>query len=84
MIKNTLYFSGPGGLSVGVYVVVVAEVVAGGDGVEPGLVVEVPADGALDAFFELEGGLPAELALQLAAVDGVTQVVASAVGDVCD
>ena len=48
------------------------------------MVVEVPADGFFDAFLELEGGFPAEFALELGGVDGVAHVVAGAVGDVGD
>ena len=72
------------GSAAGVHFVVVAEVVAGGDGVEPFGVVEVPADGFLYPFLELQRGFPSELALELAGVDGVAHVVALAVGDVGD
>ena len=67
-----------------IHLLIVALVVARGDVVHPLLVVEVPADGALDAFLELERGFPAEFALQLAAVYGIAHVVAEAVGDVGD
>ena len=67
-----------------IHFLVVALVVAGGDVVHPVLVVEIPADGLLDAFLELEGGLPAELALELARVDGVAHVVTQAVGHIGD
>ena len=71
-------------LSFIIHLLIIPLVVARSDVVHPFLVVEVPADGALDAFLELERGLPAELALQLAAVYGVAHVVAEAVGDVGD
>ena len=67
-----------------VHLLVVLLVLAGGDAVHPLLVVEVPAHGLLDALLELEARLPAELALQLAAVDGVAHVVPLAVGHVGD
>lgn len=67
-----------------VHVVVIFLVVAGGDVVHPVLIVEIPADGLLDAFLELERGLPTEFALEFAGIDGVAHVVAEAVGDVGD
>lgn len=54
-----------------VHVVVVALVVSGGDVVHPVLMIEVPADGLLDALLKLQGWFPPELALELAGVDGV-------------
>lgn len=52
------------------------------DGAPPGLVGDVPVDGGLQAPGEVGVGRPpAELALQLRAVDGVAAVVAGAVGD---
>ncbi len=65
-----------------IHFLVVAFVVAGGDVVHPVLMVKIPTNGVLDAFFELERGFPTEFALQLAAVDGVAHIVAEAVGDV--
>lgn len=48
----------------------------------PGLVLDVPVDGLLQALGEVGVGRPpAELALELGAVDGVAAVVAGAVGD---
>ena len=48
----------------------------------PGLVGDVPVDGGLQALGEVGVGRPpAQLALQLGAVDGVAAVVAGAVGD---
>lgn len=48
----------------------------------PGLVLDVPVDGGLQALGEVGVGRPpAQLALQLRAVDGVAAVVAGAVGD---
>ena len=71
-------------LPVRVHVFVILHVVAGGDVVHPVLVVEVPADGLLDALLELERRLPAQLALQLGGIDGVAHVVAGAVRDIGD
>ena len=50
--------------------------------VQPGLVVEVPADGLLDAFLELKGGFPAQFALEFRGVDGVAGIVTETVGDI--
>lgn len=48
----------------------------------PGLVLDVPVDGGLEPLGEVGVGRPpAELALELRAVDGVAAVVAGAVGD---
>ena len=71
-------------LAVFVHLVVVLLVGAGGDVVEPLLIVQVPADGLLYALFKLQARLPAQLALQLAAVDGIAEVVSGTVGDVGD
>ena len=67
-----------------IHFLVILFIFAGSDVVHPGLVVEVPADGALDAFLELEAGLPTQLALQLGTVDGIAQVVPGAVGHIGD
>ena len=48
------------------------------------MVLEVPADRLFDPLLELQAGLPAQLALEFARVDGVAQVVSRAVGDVGD
>ena len=50
----------------------------------PILMSEIPSDGLLDAVLELRLRLPAELRVDLRRVDGVTAVVALAVGDVLD
>ncbi len=71
-------------LSIPIHLLVVLLVFAAGDAAHPGLVVEVPADGLLEALLELEGRLPAELPLELPAVDGIAKVVAGAVGDESD
>ena len=48
----------------------------------PGLVLDVPVDGGLEALGEVGVGRPpAQLALELGGVDGVAAVVAGAVGD---
>lgn len=44
--------------------------------------VEVPADGLLNALLELEGRFPAEFALEFARVDGIAHVVPETVGDI--
>ncbi len=54
------------------------------DVVAPGTVFQVPGDGFGEARFEGLLGLPAELALQLGAVDRVAAVVAGPVGHVGD
>ena len=41
-------------------------------------------DSFLDSFLELQAGLPAQFPLEFARVDGVSQVVACAVGDIRD
>lgn len=48
-----------------VYLFVVLLVGTRGDVAHPLLVVEVPVDSLLDALFELQRGLPAQLVLQL-------------------
>ena len=48
------------------------------------MVLEVPADGLFDPLFELQAGLPAQLVFEFARVDGVSQVVTRAVGDIRD
>ncbi|MPN05701.1 hypothetical protein SDC9_152954 [bioreactor metagenome] len=46
--------------------------------------VEVPADGFFNTFFELQRWLPSEFVFQLGGVDGITQVVAGTVGNIGD
>ena len=82
--QNHLQELYPSLLTIAIHHFIILLVVAGGDVVHPCLVVEVPSHGLLDAFLELQAGFPSELALELAAVDGVAQVVAGAVGDVGD
>ena len=45
---------------------------------------EVPIDGARQPFFDRHGWLPAQLVADAAGVDGVTQIMAGAVGDEAD
>ena len=52
--------------------------------VEPLLVLEIPLHGLFYSFLELERGFPAKFCLKLARVDGVTGIMAKAVGNVCD
>ena len=63
---------------------VIIQIIAGGDVIQPLLVVEVPTDSLFDAFLELEGGFPSEFVLELGGVDGITKVMTGAVGDVGD
>ena len=58
-----------------------AAVDAGADALPPGAVVEIPADRPRQAALDALLRRPAELALDLARVDGVAEVVAGAVGD---
>lgn len=60
---------------------VVPQILPGGDIVHPPLIVQIPADGLLKAFFELQGRFPTEFALEFGGVDGVALIVARAVGD---
>ena len=46
------------------------------------MVIEIPADGFFDTFFELEGRFPAQFLLELRGVDRVAQVVPGAVSDI--
>ena len=47
-----------------IHLLVVFLVLAGGDVIQPGLVVQVPADGFLYTFLKLQGGFPTQLFLQ--------------------
>jgi hypothetical protein len=49
--------------------------------IHPLLIFQIPSDRLFDTLFKLQGWFPAELFLQLCRVDGVTGVVAEAVGD---
>src|SRR5271154_583487 len=53
-------------------------------GLHPFLLVQIPADGFTDALLELVRGCPAQFALDLGGVNGITAVVAGAVFDVGD
>jgi len=59
-------------------------VVTAGDIVHPVLVVEIPANCFLNAFLELEAGLPSEFTLEFGGVDGIASIVSQTVGDVGD
>ena len=65
-----------------VHLCVVFFILARGDIVHPLLVVQIPADGLFDTFFELEARFPAQFGLQLVGIDGIAQVVSGAVGHV--
>ena len=60
-----------GGLPVPVHVFVILLVVSACHVVHPFLIVEIPTDGFLDAFFELQAGFPAQFVFQFGGVDGV-------------
>ena len=67
-------------LSVFILILVIALVVARGDVVHPVLMVEIPFHGLLYLLLELQARLPAQLALKLAAGNGIAQVMS---GSVC-
>jgi len=71
-------------LPIPVHFLVILLVVAARDVVQPFLVVKIPAHGLLDAFFELQGRLPAEFLLELGGVDGVAGIVAQTIRHVSD
>ena len=73
-----------GVLSALIHILIILLVVPRSDVVHPFLVIQIPADGLLDAFFELQAGLPTQFLLELGRVDGIAQVVSGAVGDVGD
>ena len=52
--------------------------------VEPLLILEIPLYCFLYTFLKLERWLPTEFCLKFARVDGVTGIMAKAVGNVCD
>src|SRR5215468_6400867 len=56
-------------------------VVARGDVTPPSLVVEIPVHGAAHAVSEIDIAAAAELAFQLACIDGVAVVVAGTISD---
>ena len=67
-----------------VHIFIIPFVFSRGDVVQPLLVVEIPSNSLLNAFFKLEAWFPAEFALELGGVDGITGIVTEAVGDVGD
>ena len=71
-------------LSVLIHIVVILLILPTGYIVQPLLIVQIPLDGLLDAFLELEAGFPTQFALELGGVDGITGIMAKAVGDVGD
>ena len=52
--------------------------------IQPFLIFKIPLHGLFDSFLKLEARLPTELCLKLTRVDGVTCIMAEAVGNVCD
>ena len=73
-----------GSLSTLIHFFVILLIIPGSHIVQPGLVVQVPADGFLDALLELEGRLPAQLPLQLGGVDGIAKVMPGTVRHIGD
>ena len=71
-------------LTLAVHLFVVGLIVTRGYIVEPLLVLEIPLHGLFYSFLELERGFPAKSCLKLARVDGVTGIMAKAVGNVGD
>ena len=71
-------------MSVRILIFVILLILSTCDVIHPRFVLQVPLDGLLDPFFELERWLPTEFALELGAVDGVSCVMTKAVGNVCD
>lgn len=67
-----------------VHSMIVIPIFARNDLLPPGLVVQIPLNGLLDAVFELRFGQPAELGVDLGRVDGIAQIVALAVCDIGD
>ena len=65
-----------------IHVIIISLVFTTCNVIEPFFVVEVPTDGAFDAFFELKRWLPTKFALEFRRVDGITGIVTKAVGDV--
>ena len=65
-----------------IHLLIILLVISRSHVVHPFLVVQIPADGLFNPFLELQARLPAQLALQLARVDGIAHVVALAVGHV--
>ena len=85
VIFDWLAFHNAASFSFGlIHVVVVALIVATGHALEPLLIIEIPTCRFLDAFFKLQRGLPAQLVLELAAVDGIAGIVSKAVGHMGD
>ena len=64
-----------------IHLSVVPQILPAGDIVHPPLIVQIPADGFFQTFFELQGRFPAEFALEFGGVDGVALIVAGTVGD---
>ena len=71
-------------LSYLIHLLIIFLILAARDVVHPLLMFQIPADGLLYAFLELQTWLPPEFALEFGGVDGVAKVVAGAVGDVGD
>lgn len=67
-----------------VHALVVVLVVTGEDVLPPGLIVQIPLNGLLDAVSKLGLRQPAQLVVNLGGVDGVAHIVTLAVGNMDD
>ena len=68
-------------LSFAVHLLVVVLVVTRRNVLKPCLMVEVPTDGAHNAFFERRFGQPSEFCMDFGRVDGISAVVSETVCD---
>ena len=78
--KNKVYYK----LSLAIHLFIVGLIVATRDILKPLFIVEIPLYCFFYAFFELERWFPTKLCLKFARVDGITGIMAEAVGDVGD
>ena len=81
---RTLFLMCPTSSSLAIHLFVVGLIITTRDVFKPILIIKIPTYSLFNTFFKLEARLPTEFCLKFARVDGVTGIMAEAVGNVGD
>ena len=65
-----------------IHILIVLLIIAACHVVKPFLIIQVPANGLLDAFLKLQTWFPTEFSLQFGRVDGIAEIMTGTVGNV--
>ena len=80
--KNSIVYGGQ--LTILIHFFIIFLIFSGSDIIHPLLVVQIPADGLLDALLKLQRRLPTQLPLQLRRINRIAQIVSGTVGHIGD